>query len=74
MTLEWLLPRLALATLFVAIAGFAFFESIYLQDQSAYFSGVATRGSWRHIAEWMWAFRATAGVFLIFAAAIFLKR
>jgi len=63
---RWLLPRAVLAVLLLAGAAFAFFESIYLRDQSQEFHA-------RRIAGWMWVFRALAAVLSFSVIAAFVR-
>lgn len=65
MTLQWLLPRLALAALFLFGAAFTFFESVYLRDQFREFRAGRGADPAKSIAGWMWAFRAIAAVLSI---------
>ena len=73
--IQWLLPRLALSSLFAVLAFFAFFESIYLRDQAAFFaanSGVENASS--AIFVWMWAFRGFAVLLTFSCIAVFLRK
>jgi hypothetical protein len=85
--LQWLLPRVALSSLFALLAVFAFFESIYLRDQASFFgaalgaaganapTGTVASGNVRHeILVWMWAFRAFALALGFFCIAIFVRK
>jgi len=86
--IQWLLPRVALSTLFALLAVLAFFESIYLRDQASFFSaalraaaganastGAAASQNVRHeILVWMWAFRAFALALAFSSIAVFVRR
>jgi hypothetical protein len=65
--IRWLLPRAALAILFCSAALFAFFESVYLRDQSMEFRD-------GKIALWMWTFRGITAALVIGAAVVFAKK
>ena len=81
-TLRWLLPRVAISSLFVFIGALAFFESIYLRDQAQFFGASLNANLAASVAEnarneiivWMWAFRALAFLMMLFAIAVFVRR
>jgi hypothetical protein len=58
--LRLVLPRFILALVLWTGAYFAFFETIYLQDQAAQFGEI-------RIVQWMWAFRAGTAVLAVMA-------
>jgi hypothetical protein len=64
--LKLVLPRLAVALVLASGAYFAFFETVYLQDQAEQFGEL-------RIVQWMWAFRAGTAILAIMAALMLLS-
>jgi hypothetical protein len=64
--LKLVLPRLAIAAVLWMAAYFAFFETVYLQDQAEQFGEL-------RIVHWVWAFRAGTAVLAIMAALMMLS-
>ncbi len=63
MTIQSLIPRIALALIFVTGMIFAYIESTYMRDHAA---SLGPTGN--DVAFWMWAYRAIAIAFLFAAA------
>lgn len=64
--LKLVLPRLAIALVLWMGAYFAFFETVYLQDQATQFGEL-------RIVHWMWAFRGLTATLAIAAALMLLS-